>query len=371
MRKQSKKNFIIIIIFLFFIFLPVSLFAQEPCETKYPDDGKCKTDCEAGEYHDDTAGLCTTGKCCHKYAEPVNITLQVPLFGYVKAQNIAEYIMTIYNTALYIVVPIIIVVLIFSGALWVLSGGDKEVISKAKSSIISAFIGLGIVLFSYVILSFFGLTELRVPQIEYIDHEEDFDMERVDYNKGGVSGATNYESVGGSCFPVVTGSLKRISWNFGSPRSSKSVAGARCHAGVDIYTQSPGHVVAIADGVVKNIYRFITCSRGWGGPGETSAVLIYHSSLGATVNYGEIDTAKVAVKKGQNVTAGQFLGVASHCGMLHFELYQGQVSSSKAWYPPTPISQANECKMKFTPPAPIMDPSNTIKELQGKMCGKN
>ncbi|HDQ23034.1 MAG TPA: hypothetical protein ENN28_03630 [Candidatus Uhrbacteria bacterium] len=167
--KKQIKIFIFVILFTFFFVLPVSLIAQEPCETKYPDDGKCKTDCEAEEFYDDTAGLCTIGKCCHRYAEPVDITLQVPLFTYTKSQNIAEYIMTIYNTALYIVVPIIIVVLIFSGALWVLSGGDKELISKAKSRIISAFIGLGIVLFSYVILSFFGLTEFRSTMIEYIE----------------------------------------------------------------------------------------------------------------------------------------------------------------------------------------------------------
>ncbi len=171
MRKQIKF-FLTVFIFLFFIFLPLLVLAQEPCETKYPEDGKCKTDCGAGEFYDDTTGLCSTGKCCHVYAEPVDINLQVPLFGYTKAQNITEYIMTIYNASLYIVVPIIIVVLIFSGALWILAGGDKDLIFKARRRIISAFIGLGIVLFSYIILSFLGLTSLTGPQVEYINPVE-------------------------------------------------------------------------------------------------------------------------------------------------------------------------------------------------------
>ncbi len=167
MKKLLIKIFFITSICLFLL-APIIIFAQEPCESKYPDDGTCKTECAAEESYDDTTGLCSSGKCCHTYGEAANINLQVPLFGYSQAQNIAEYIVTIYNASLYVVVPIIVVILIASGALWILAGGDKDLISKAKSRIISAFIGLGIVLFSYVILSFLGLTQITAPQVEFI-----------------------------------------------------------------------------------------------------------------------------------------------------------------------------------------------------------
>jgi len=169
-----KKNIIVNIIFLkiftvlFLFFLPFAIFAQEPCETKYPDDGKCKTDCEAGEYHDDTAGLCATGKCCHKYAAAVDLALQVPIFQYTKAENIAEYLVKIYNVSLFVIIPIIILVIIYSGIMWIFAGVKPDLVQKSKSQIINAFIGLGLILSSYIILSVFRLTELRAPQIEFI-----------------------------------------------------------------------------------------------------------------------------------------------------------------------------------------------------------
>ncbi|HDQ23033.1 MAG TPA: hypothetical protein ENN28_03625 [Candidatus Uhrbacteria bacterium] len=165
--KQLKIFLIISFLFLF----PLAIFAQEPCETKYPDDGKCKVDCEAGEFYDDTAGLCTTGKCCHKYAEALDLTLQVPLFKYVKAENIADYLVTIYNLSLFIVVPIVILVIIYAGVMWIFSGVNVDLVKKSKSYIINAFIGLGLILFSYIILSIFNLTEFKGLQIEYIPEE--------------------------------------------------------------------------------------------------------------------------------------------------------------------------------------------------------
>jgi hypothetical protein len=99
----------------------------------------------------------------------VKLQLQVPLLGYTEASNIAEYIGKVYTAALYIIVPFIIVVIIFSGLLWIFSGGDKEIIGKAKSRIIHGFIGLGIALFSYVLLSFVGINTISTPDIEYIN----------------------------------------------------------------------------------------------------------------------------------------------------------------------------------------------------------
>jgi len=343
---------------LFLFFLPFPLSAQEPCETKYPDDGQCKAACEEGESHDDTVGLCSTGKCCHSYAEALDITLQVPLFGYTKAQNIIEYIATIYNAALYIVVPIIIVVLIFSGAFWVLAGGDSELISKAKSWIINAFIGLGIVLFSYIILSFLGLTELtllKVEEIEPLPHE---DLKLYTWEMAQELGAgTDYESVGGQCFPVPRDSFLSVSWNFKAPRAG----GNRYHAGVDIYTKPPANVIAIADGTVTAISRqFYRCGapkcRSWAVAGMTGKVMINHGSF--TVNYAEIDANKIApeIVVGAKVSAGQFLGKATHCCMLHFEIYEGNVSQSKVWLSGKPK------------PKGLVDPTNTLRELEKKQC---
>ncbi len=163
------KNYFFIILISFLLLIPLLAYAQEPCETKYPEDGICKSACDAGESPDDTSGLCSSNRtCCHVYAEPAWLNLQVPLFSYTKARDIAEYITTIYNASLYIILPIAIVAVIITGVYWILAAGNSSKIKKAKSYFIRAFIGLGLVLSSYIILSLFGLTELKGPQVEYI-----------------------------------------------------------------------------------------------------------------------------------------------------------------------------------------------------------
>ncbi|HDQ23035.1 MAG TPA: M23 family metallopeptidase [Candidatus Uhrbacteria bacterium] len=373
MKEKIQKKIIIIIIV--FLLSPFSLFAQEPCETKYPDDGKCKTECEAGEHHDDTSGLCSSGKCCHMYAPVVDLSLQVPIFSYTKAADIAEYIVKIYEYALIVLAPLAIVVIIWAGFLWLLAGGDVPKISNAKKYISGAVTGLIIAFLSYIILSFFGLTSLKSPGIEYIEGEGDHHLipfvPQQEYEKAG----SDVKSIGGECFPVVKDSFDRISWNYGSARSG----GTRCHAGVDIYTKGLGEVVAIADGIVTLVGTFYPCSKGM-----SMKVLIQHGNY--TVNYGEINQGTIdsRIKVGATVKAGQYIGRATNCGMLHFELYEGK-SRNYQWYPPpgVRITKPNQCLKEGYPKTYVknctsncpvstnIDPSATIKSLLNKMCAKN
>lgn len=128
------------------------------------------------------------------------------------------------------------------------------------------------------------------------------------------------------CFPLQFGSLDFISRNWGSRRSG----GERCHAGIDIFTQAPGTVVAIEDGEVINIYGFLSCKDGWSMPEGTQyigpkqatvAVMVYNPVTDRTFNYGEIDHDAVRVAVGDQVSKGQVLGRAGYCGMLHLEQY--------------------------------------------------
>ncbi|MFA5188315.1 MAG: NlpC/P60 family protein [Patescibacteria group bacterium] len=110
-------------------------------------------------------------------AEP-NIELQIPILGFTQAQNIAVYIKALYQAASYIVVPFVIIIIILGGIEWLTAAGrDPEGMNKAKTRIFHGLIGLGIVLFSYVLLSFVGITSLNTPSIEYIPEEEADDTE--------------------------------------------------------------------------------------------------------------------------------------------------------------------------------------------------
>jgi len=137
-------------------------------------------------------------------------------------------------------------------------------------------------------------------------------------------------------------------------------------------TNSPGHSVALADGEVTNIFNFLSCKNGWAGPGETMAVLVYHPSLGVTINYGEADRGFISVKVGDKIRRNQSIARHGHCGMLHFEVYQGKVNANQRWLPyPGGVSQdPNWCEVNSmrTKPANLLDPKPMIRSLNGKFC---
>jgi hypothetical protein len=74
---------------------------------------------------------------------------------------------------------------------------------------------------------------------------------------------SNYLKISGGnspklCFPLKQNSLNRVVVNWGGSRGG----GERCHAGIDVFTKSPGHVISIDDGVVTNIFNFLSCKDG-------------------------------------------------------------------------------------------------------------
>jgi murein DD-endopeptidase MepM/ murein hydrolase activator NlpD len=179
----------------------------------------------------------------------------------------------------------------------------------------------------------------------------------------------------GHCFPLTSDSFTKISDNWGNSRSSNT----RCHVGIDIYNKPPGIVVALEAGKVVGINKdFTSCEDGWGTTKgnfkDASAVLVYNSQLDRTINYGEIDNDKVIVNVGDQVQPGQKIGVASYCGttgnnaMLHLELYSGKQNTNIKWKPNDGYS--TDCKIDALAEIPpeIQNPTNMIKNLQGKYC---
>lgn len=166
-------------------------------------------------------------------------------------------------------------------------------------------------------------------------------------------------SSGGLCFPLQEDSVDRSpsATSFASVRPHNGGDFTRCHAGNDIYTKGQGSVVAMSDGVVKNIYGFLKCRRGL-----SFAVLIWHPSMGMTVNYGELQYQAVNVKVGQRITRGQLLGRSTVCGMLHLEFYNGERSANIQWRLPRPSSSTRAC-VNQAKPAAIINGYRTLKDL--------
>eukprot|EP01080_Neovahlkampfia_damariscottae_P003120 gene3120-5290_t len=101
--------------------------------------------------------------------------------------------------------------------------------------------------------------------------------------------------------------------------------------------------------------------------------MVYHPKLGKTINYGEVDGNKVNVKRGQTIKRGQLIGIASYCGMLHFEIYSGSRTANSRWHPPSGQRSGNpdKCARQYlnTKPKELEDPRPWIQErLRGKFC---
>jgi hypothetical protein len=288
------------------------------------------------------------------------LNLEVPIFDYRQSSGLPDYIATLFKYAMIVLIPLAILMVILGGISWIAAAGNPQKIKSAQSQIFSAILGLILGLLTYTLLSFVGITQLKMAGVKSIGPDEG--MPLIIESQGTAS--ATYTSVGGQCFPVATASLDHISWNWGARRND----GNRCHAGIDIYTKGQGQVVAIADGSVTSVGHFYNCSGG-----SVDRVIINHGSY--TINYGEINSGKEAsgITTGAKVVAGQVLGVATNCHMLHMELYQGSVSTNSTWYPPSgqAVGSGNYCRDNFlsTKPAVLQDPTNTVKDLQGKMCG--
>ncbi len=131
-------------------------------------------------------------------ADQPNLDLQVPIFGYTKATNIAEYIGKIFEYALFLIVPIAIVMIMWGGFMWVFSGAYPPAIKTAKTYITSAILGLVLAALSYAILSFIGLTTLNLPGLQTIKGEEipEFDLKELEFDASDTSGQTTSASSG-------------------------------------------------------------------------------------------------------------------------------------------------------------------------------
>ncbi|MDD2647157.1 MAG: M23 family metallopeptidase, partial [Patescibacteria group bacterium] len=288
---------------------------------------------------------------------------------------IGEYLIAVYKWAVRAIAILAVIIIMWGGLQWILARGNSSAITEAKSKISSALIGIVIIVGMNVFLSAINpnLTILKPITLGKI---EPIIITPLDSDKeeGGISGPNAGTSIdmGGNCFPVSADSIKQTQWNFGNSRSS----GKRCHAGIDILTNwrsGNDSVVAIGDGRVLAVYGFYTCSTETGKGGHVSAIFIDHKKLNYTVLYGEVDDDSILVKNGDEVRAGQLLGQASRCGMLHLEMYEAGARGNKTWYPPNGQrveNQPNYCQQNFlnTKPSTLLDPTATLKYLDGKRC---
>lgn len=93
-----------------------------------------------------------------------DIALVLPTFGQVRTPSnipsgpdVLNRLLTTGYTLLVITgVTLSLIFIIYSGVVWITSGGNKEGIEKAKQTLTYALIGLLIIVFSFVIINVIG-----------------------------------------------------------------------------------------------------------------------------------------------------------------------------------------------------------------------
>jgi hypothetical protein len=114
---------------------------------------------------------------------------------------------------------------------------------------------------------------------------------------------------------------------------------------VDLFASEGDEVVACADGVITNFYKFFN-SKGR----DTFALIVEHP--GVVVNYGELapdSLDRLGLKIDDSVKAGQTIGRIGATGMLHFETYVPNTKQNVRWMvgDPRPFQIRNPTQLLF------------------------
>ncbi len=267
-------------------------------------------------------------------AEP-DVQLQVPIFSYTKAANIAEYIKNLYKYGLYLLVPISILIILFAGIKWILAGGNMAQIKQAKNYIIAAITGLIIGLLSYVILSFIGITQLNLPGIEYIGEIESPDLDipnspLLEQNNSSTLNLGNLTPIPGriSCphsggiaaLPqIAQSSLGKVTYRFGAKggkppygADEKTCDGRRCSQFCP-----EGTICLDCSGYVNFLLKCAGLRAYSGGT---------HSIFGCNCNNSEkINSFTATSANGITLNPGDVVGYPTGCGsgIGHVYIYVG------------------------------------------------
>lgn len=273
--------------------------------------------------------------------------------------NLPEYINIIYKYLMTFAMVVSGFIIVLGGLKYMI--GQNDGIPMIKN----ALIGIIILASTYLILKTINPAATNMEIIEVTELSRKTYEAKTSLGKKidlGISSAAGDRSpspeieIGNNWyFPVIISNVnvQKFKYNATDKSSGGSFGGWRrtnakvlknnpnypivCHHAVDIFTEKKGEVVAITDGIiVASGNNFTTCTGGQAG-----SIIIQHKDKNGNpfiVRYGEIDIVDTAkFKPGATVTAGESLGTATRCGMLHFELHAKANVSAPKWRMPASI----------------------------------
>ncbi len=210
MHKKNLIKLILLVIFVFFSYLPIKAEAA-CCKVNQKTNDLCNgleyfnTPCDEvppsacilskEEVSDDKCIVPTTKKEVEK-ADPIKteINVSIPDSDFTagkqltfsqNADILVNYIVAIFKYSMGVIGIIAAIILMYGGVRWLTAGGNQATIAEAKTYVISSLSGLVLTLSSFLILSTinFNLINLKVPEIKYIDYAPLDSLSPEEYKK--------------------------------------------------------------------------------------------------------------------------------------------------------------------------------------------
>ncbi|MBI2021473.1 hypothetical protein HYS93_01150 [Candidatus Daviesbacteria bacterium] len=100
---------------------------------------------------------------------PVNVNIPPPGAGVSPSANIGKVLANAFTIIVFIAALSVLVMLIWGAFQWIVSGGDKENVAKARGRILAALIGLAVLAVAFLIarvvgqLSGVNITQFNLP----------------------------------------------------------------------------------------------------------------------------------------------------------------------------------------------------------------
>jgi len=134
-----------------------------------------------------------------KWADPPEVTLEIPFGTTTKVDDLADYISVFYAFIVPLIAIAAVVMVMFGGFKWVTAAGNSGQIGSAKKTITNAVIGLVLALASYLLLytinpALVSLDTFKIPFVQMSDERPGGSCAETP------SGPCSVEELSGTCF---------------------------------------------------------------------------------------------------------------------------------------------------------------------------
>lgn len=167
-----------------------------------------------------------------EFANPPDVTLEVPFGSTNNVNDISEYISVFYSFIVPLIAIAAVIMIMFGGFKYATAAGNSAMVSSAKKTITNAIIGLVLALASYLLLytinpELVSLDSLKIPFVQLIDDSASSKGSCPDAPADSACSVDKIKSYAGDGFGEDLEKMSRVCWR-------ESGGKADLNSGVDV-----------------------------------------------------------------------------------------------------------------------------------------